>query len=105
MIGFNDWDLSDLPPNWTVSDIEARAPQSVRNVQQLFRLTLVMPEHTDGYEPEFFLHLNFNERDAAKKKLQTLVDNGRLTSFTFKSESPGRASFLDTLIDTLTTGK
>lgn len=95
------WDLSDLPANWTVDDIEARAPRSVRETPRLFRLTLQMPEHTDGYEPEFFLNLNFEERMSATKRLQKLVKSGRLTGFEFRGESPARADFIDTLIETL----
>jgi DNA-directed RNA polymerase subunit RPC12/RpoP len=101
----DEWNLSDLPENWTVEDIEARAPQHIKDIQQLHRLLLYMPEHTDGYVPEFFLNLNYDERMAAKQRLQTLVEKGRLNSFTLKTEAPGRADFLDTLIGTLEKGK
>lgn len=104
-IGFNDWDLSDLPPNWTVDDIEARAPQHIKDIKQLHRLLLDMPEHTDGYTPEFFLTMTYDERMSAKKRLQALVDSGRLKSFTLRTEAPGRADFMDSIIKTLEKGK
>jgi hypothetical protein len=96
-----EWDLSNLPPNWTVDDIEARAPQHIKDIKQFHRLLLDMPKDTDGYQPEFFLMMTYDERMSAKARLQKLVDSGKLKSFTMKTEAPGRADFIDAIIKTV----
>ena len=96
-----NWDLSNLPTNWTVDDIEARAPQHIKDITQLHRLLLSLPKDTDGYQPEFFINLNYDQRMAAVKRLQALVDSGKLRSFTLRTEAPGRASFIDSIIKTI----
>ncbi len=100
------WDLSELPTTWTVDDIEAKAPLSLRKIKQVCRILLYLPEHQEsGYVPEFFLSLNFAEKMETKKKFQVLVDRGRLLKFDLRVENPARAEFVDSIIQTLEKGK
>ncbi len=93
------WDLNDLPPNWTVDDIEARAPESVRKQKQLCRLIL----HGLNTErvSQFFLNLNYEEKLTTKEKFAALVDAGRITAFELHVESPAKADFVDAIIDVI----
>jgi deoxyribodipyrimidine photolyase-like uncharacterized protein len=98
-------DLSDLPENWTIRDVEDRMPKEIRESRWPYQLLLMVVLPTNEVnEAEFFVEFNYDERDAFTAAMQKFVDSGRLRSFKVKQIGIARADFAETIIHCLEKG-
>jgi hypothetical protein len=95
-------DLSDLPANWTVEDIEKRFPPEIRRRKNPYRLTFKLYPHVGNYDPtyvvEFFASLSMDEKDALQDQFKELVVVKKVMEFNIQSIAMCRADFFDSLI-------
>lgn len=103
----NEWqtNLLNLPPNWTVDDIEARMPEKLKGNRLTYRILLIVhPLHAEPdarVESEWFVSLNYHEKIEVIERLDALVSEGKLVSYKFRSEPLIKKRFMDSILKQL----
>lgn len=90
-------DLSKLPPNWTIKDIEKLMPPEWRKRKGQYKLTfyLVVPEGKSEQKRELPVLINLDEKDRLEEQFTELVELGVVQKWSLHNDVPMDSTMTD----------